>query len=254
MSQALPEVAAVAVVVAVVREVLAVATEAVAVVREVLAVVTEVVAAARDVDPDPRVRRAREDPDPKVDSAAAEARDPRVSRVSNDPDPKVDSAAAEARDPMVSRVNNDPEPRAAEAEDPPELKERKSPLKVRPLLSAPEERELSTMVSTASKARRESNGILLTERTALAEVEVVLRVVLARATGEPLKMRLSKPPLKAPSPRLPLRRSRKRVLPRRRLRLPSRKSRPQLRRTCTLTSSLLLSTLLRRRRLPSRRK
>jgi hypothetical protein len=168
MSQVLPEVAAVAEVVAVAREVLAVATEAVAVVREVLAVATEVatevVAAARDVVPDPRARRVREDPDPKVDSAAAEARDLKVSRVSNAPEPRV-----------------------AEAEDPPELKERKSPLKVRPLLSAPEERELSAMVNTASRARRESSIIPSTERTELEEAEVSLRAVLERATGEPPK-------------------------------------------------------------------
>ena len=190
------------------QEVEEVAVE-VAVAREAAAEATEVVA-ERDVDLDPKDKRAREDPDPKVDSVAAEAKDPKVLRVRSAQDPKVDSAVAEAKDAKVLRVRNaqdqkvdsavaeakDPkvlkvriaqEPKEVEAEDPPELRVKVPLLRVKSKFSAPEERELSAMVNTASRARRESSIIPSTERTELAEAEVSLRAVLERATGEPPK-------------------------------------------------------------------
>jgi hypothetical protein len=270
-SLALPEVAAVAEAAEVAREDLAVATE-------VVVEATEVVAEARDVDPDLKARSTRNvdpdlkarstrnvDPDLKARSTRDVDPDPKVSRVRDvdpdlkarstreDQDLKVVSAEAEVREPRVSRVNIAQEPRVAEAEDP-ELKEKKVQLKVRPPHSNQEERELSATASTALKARRENNTIPSIERTVLAEAEVPLRAVLARATGALLMTKLSKLPLKAPTPRLPLRRGRRTLLSKRRLRLSSKKLRNQLRKTCMLTSSLLLSTLLRRRRQLSRRK
>lgn len=250
------EVAEVAVVAVVATEEATESTEAIEATEatEALAVPLEAVAVVRDVVQDPKVKRVREDPDQRVDSAVAEDRDLKVKRVREDQDPRVDSAVAEVRDPKVLRVNIAQEPRVAEAEDPLELKVRKvPPLKVRML--SPEERELFVRASTALKAKRESNGTHSTERTALEEAEeALLRVVLAEATGEPLRMRSKRPPLKAPSVRrLPLRRRRRRPS-RRRSRPSSRKSENLLRMTSTPTSSLLLSTLLRRRRLPRRRK
>jgi hypothetical protein len=167
------------------QEVEEVAVE-VAVAREAAAEATEVVA-ERDVDLDPKDKRAREDPDPKVDSVAAEAKDPKVLRVRSAQDPKVDSAVAEAKDLKVLKVRIAQEPKEAEAEDPPELRVKVPLLKVKSKFSAPEERELSAMVNTASRARRESSIIPSTERTELAEAEVSLRAVLERATGEPPK-------------------------------------------------------------------
>jgi len=179
----LQEVEEVAVEVAVAREAAAEATEVAEVVTEA---VTEVVA-ERDVDLDPKDKRVREDPDPKVDSAVAEAKDPKVLKVKSALDPKVDSVVAEAKDPKVLKVRIAQEPKEAEAEDPPELREKVPVLKVKSLFSAPEERELSAMVNTASRARRESSIIPSTERTELEEAEVSLRAVLERATGEPPK-------------------------------------------------------------------
>lgn len=167
------------------QEVEEVAVE-VAVAREAAAEATEVVA-ERDVDLDPKDKRVREDPDPKVDSVAAEAKDPKVLRVRSAQDPKVDSAVAEAKDPKVLKVRIAQEPKEAEAEDPPELRVKVPLLKVKSPFSAPEKRELSAMVNTASRARRESNIIPSTERTELEEAEVSLRAVLERATGEPPK-------------------------------------------------------------------
>ena len=167
------------------QEVEEVAVE-VAVAREAAAEATEVVA-ERDVDLDPKDKRVREDPDPKVDSVAAEAKDPKVLRVRSAQDPKVDSAVAEAKDLKVLKVRIAQEPKEAEAEDPPELRVKVPLLKVKSKFSAPEERELSAMVNTASRARRESSIIPSTERTELAEAEVSLRAVLERATGEPPK-------------------------------------------------------------------
>lgn len=167
------------------QEVEEVAVE-VAVAREAAAEATEVVA-ERDVDLDPKDKRVREDPDPKVDSVAAEAKDPKVLRVRSAQDPKVDSAVAEAKDLKVLKVRIAQEPKEAEAEDPPELRVKVPLLKVKSPFSAPEKRELSAMVNTASRARRESNIIPSTERTELEEAEVSLRAVLERATGEPPK-------------------------------------------------------------------
>ncbi len=167
------------------QEVEEVAVE-VAVAREAAAEATEVVA-ERDVDLDPKDKRVREDPDPKVDSVAAEAKDPKVLRVRSAQDPKVDSAVAEAKDPKVLKVRIAQEPKEAEAEDPPELRVKVPLLKVKSPFSAPEKRELSAMVNTASRARRESNIIPSTERTEQEEAEVSLRAVLERATGEPPK-------------------------------------------------------------------
>ena len=164
------------------QEVEEVAVE-VAVAREAAAEATEVVA-ERDVDLDPKDKRVREDPDPKVDSAVAEAKDPKVLKVKSALDPKVDSVVAEAKDPKVLKVRIAQEPKEVEAEDPPELRVKVPLLKVKSKFSAPEERELSAMVNTASRARRESSIIPSTERTELAEAEVSLRAVLVRATGE----------------------------------------------------------------------
>jgi hypothetical protein len=158
-----PEVEEVAVEVAVVTEV---ATEVDAVATEVAVAVTEEVAEVRDVDLDPKVKRVREDPDQKVDSVEAEAKELKVLKVS-----------------IVQ------EQKAAEAEDPPELRVKEPLPKVKSLYSAPEERELSVMVNTASRARRESSTIPLTEKMELAEAEVSLKAVLERATGEPQKKR-----------------------------------------------------------------
>jgi hypothetical protein len=193
----LPEVAEVAVVVEVAREEAEVVKEAAAV---------DVV--AKDVGPDLRVRKAREDPDLKEVSVVAEARDlkvlkvnsalelrvaevrdTKVPKVSSAPDLKVDSVVAEARDRKVLKVNSAPELRVVEAEDPPELKGTVRMLKVRILFSVPERRELSVMVSTASKARRESNSIPSTEKMELEEEGVLPRAAPVRATGAPLKRR-----------------------------------------------------------------
>ena len=62
-------------------------------------------------------------------------------------------------------------------------------LKVRIPFSVPERRELSVMVSTASKARRESNSIPSTEKMELEEEGVLPRAAPVRATGAPLKRR-----------------------------------------------------------------
>jgi len=193
----LPEVAEVAVVVEVAREEAEVVKEAAAV---------DVV--AKDVGPDLRVRKAREDPDLKEVSVVAEARDlkvlkvnsalelrvaevrdTKVPKVSSAPDLKVDSVVAEARDLKVQKVSSAPELRVVEAEDPPELKGTVRMLKVRILFSVPERRELSVMVSTASKARRESNSIPSTEKMELEEEGVLPRAAPVRATGAPLKRR-----------------------------------------------------------------
>ena len=204
-----PEVEEVAVEVAVVTEV---ATEVDAVATEVAVAVTEEVAEVRDVDLDPKVKRVREDPDQKVDSVEAEAKELKVLKVKNAQDqkvdsveaevielkelkvknaqdPKVDSVVAEARELKVLKVSIVQEQKAAEAEDPPELRVKEPLPKVKSLYSAPEERELSVMVNTASRARRESSTIPLTEKMELAEAEVSLKAVLERATGEPQKKR-----------------------------------------------------------------
>jgi hypothetical protein len=193
----LPEVAEVAAVVEVAREEAEVVKEAAAV---------DVV--AKDVGPDLRVRKAREDPDLKEVSVVAEARDlkvlkvnsalelrvaevrdTKVPKVSSAPDLKVDSVVAEARDLKVQKVSSAPELRVVEAEDPPELKGTVRMLKVRIPFSVPERRELSVMVSTASKARRESNSIPSTEKMELEEEGVLPRAAPVRATGAPLKRR-----------------------------------------------------------------
>jgi hypothetical protein len=214
----LPEVAEVAVVVEVAREEAEVVKEAAAV---------DVV--AKDVGPDLRVRKAREDPDLKevsvvaeardlkvlkvnsalelrvaevrdtkvpkvssapdlkVDSVVAEARDRKVLKVNSAPELRVDSVVAEARDLKVQKVSSAPELRVVEAEDPPELKG--TVRMVRIPFSVPERRELSVMVSTASKARRESNSIPSTEKMELEEEGVLPRAAPVRATGAPLKRR-----------------------------------------------------------------
>ena len=184
-----------------------VAREAAAVVTEVAVEATEEVAEERDVDLDLKAKSLREDPDQKVDSVEAEAKELKVPKVKNAQDlrvdsavaevkelkvprvrsvkdPKVDSAVAEAKELKVLKVKIAQEPKVAEAEDPPELRVREPLLKVKSLSSVPEERELSVMVNTASRERRESSIIPSTERTELAEAEVSLRAVLVRATGE----------------------------------------------------------------------
>jgi hypothetical protein len=288
------EVAEVAVEVVVAREEAAAATEVAEVATEVAteAVAERDVdldqkarRAREDLDPkvdsvvaeakDPKVPKVKSAQDPKVDSEEAEAKDMKVPKVKSaqdqkvdsveaeakDPkvmsaqDPKVDSVVAEAKDPKVLKARIAQEPKEAEAEDPPELREKVPELKVMSSkFSAPEERELSAMVSTASRARRESNSIPLTERTEPAEAEVSLKVVLERPTGELLKRKSSRLSKKSQKVRLPLRKRRKSQLPKRKLRLLLRKRESPLRRISTLTNLPLLSTLLRRRRQLSRKK
>ena len=222
-----PEVEEVAVEVAVVTEVAtevdAVATEVAVAVTEEVAEVRDV-----DLDPkvkrvreDPdqkvdsveaeakelKVLKVKNAQDQKVDSVEAEVielKELKVKnahsveaevielkelKVKNAQDPKVDSVVAEARELKVLKVSIVQEQKAAEAEDPPELRVKEPLSKVKSLYSAPEERELSVMVNTASRARRESSTIPLTEKMELAEAEVSLKAVLERATGEPQKKR-----------------------------------------------------------------
>jgi hypothetical protein len=138
---------------------------------------------------DTKVPKVSSAPDLKVDSVVAEARDRKVLKVNSAPELRVDSVVAEARDLKVQKVSSAPELRVVEAEDPPELKGTVRMLKVRIPFSVPERRELSVMVSTASKARRESNSIPSTEKMELEEEGVLPRAAPVRATGAPLKRR-----------------------------------------------------------------
>jgi hypothetical protein len=208
--------------------VVAVVTEVAAVATEVLAVATEVavaVAVARDVVPAPKALAVvTEDPDPKVI------------------DPELRVALAVAREDL----------------DLPELRVAKALLLrvvTRVSSTVRERKETPTMLSTASRVRRESSSIPSTEETALAEAEVSTRVAMVRATGAPSRMRLrllrslprrplSSPLLRSPRPKWLLRR-RKRFL---------RRRESLLRTISTLENSLLLSTWLRRRNQLSRRK
>ena len=211
------EVEEVAVEVAVEKEAAEVATEVVVEAKEVAVEVTEV-AAERDVDLDLKARRVREDLDPKA------------KRV------KADHSVAEARDPKVLRVSSAQELKVAEAEDHPELKVRELELKVKNRFSAQEKRELSVMVSTASKARRESSFIPSIEKTEPEEAEVSLRVELARATGELPMRKSSRLSQRSSKVRLPLRRRKRSPLPKRRLRLSSRRRKSLLKRISMLTN------------------
>ena len=247
------EVEEVAVEVAVEKEAAEVATEVVVEAKEVAVEVTEV-AAERDVDLDLKARRVREDQDPKArrvkaDHSVAEARDQKVLKVNSAQEPKVEEAkelkakkvkadhsVAEARDPKVLRVSSAQELKVAEAEDHPELKVRELELKVRNRFSAQEKRELSVMVSTASKARRESSFIPSIEKTEPEEAEVSLRVELARATGELPMRKSSRLSQRSSKVRLPLRRRKRSPLPKRRLRLSSRRRKSLLKRISMLTN------------------
>jgi hypothetical protein len=224
------------VVAVVVTEVAAVVTEVAVVLTEILAVVAEVrdaVLVLRAI----LVQRAvpavgKEDPGKKVT-------DP--DRRATDPELRVELAV----------VREDP--------DLPELREVKALLLrvVTRVSSTVRERKESREVNTASRVRRESSSIPSTEKTVLEEAEATPRVVMARVTGAPLRMRLRsllRMELRMPPPNsLLLRSPRLRKSLRRRRKLQLRLE--SLLRTISMLRNLLsLSTWLRRRSQLSRRK
>jgi hypothetical protein len=185
----------------------------------VAAAVRDVVLAPRVVSPvDPALRVAldvaREDPDRRV----------------TDQEPKV-ALAAVREDPDL------PESRVARL------------LLLRVVMRASstvrERKETPIMLSTASRVRRESSTIPMTEEMALAEAEVSPRVAMVRATLALFRMRSKlvkkspRRPLSSPlkSPRL------RRLLLRRRKRPPLRRESP-LRTISMPRNSLLLSIRL----------
>lgn len=164
--------------------------------------------------------------------------------------------ARDAPDPRDPRVSKDLELRVAaeEALAPPEETLVRL-LKVTRVSLLPTERRRSTMkVRSTTSLESKEKSTPSTERTALAEAEASPRVVLARATGELFRMKLSRlPPLKVRPP--PLKRLRLRMpqSKRQRLRLPS--PLPLLmRRTNRTRASLPLLSTSQTRRSPSLRR
>ena len=142
----------------------------------------------------------REDPDLKVlkvEKFVSSAQDKKV-RESTVQDPKVRESSAQE-----PKVENSAE-EAAVVPDHPELLQLKVKLKVMRVLLLLKESPRSTSKEepTLTKVREESHITHMTERTEPAEVEVSPREVTARATGEPLLMRLRLLKLLEPKVRL----------------------------------------------------
>jgi hypothetical protein len=207
-----------------------------------------------------RVRSTRDAQESKVRSTR-DAQELRVKPTLDAPDQKVLKATLTAQEPrVVSSVD-------AEEVALRELRVPRARLPKAVTRASPMFRERNTLITTeritTSKVREENNGTRTTERTVPAEAEVPPREATERATGEPplTKLRKLSSPSKVSKVKHQLMPRRLRMLQLRRLR--STKKRREITTTATKSSRRSrmtprhlpsLSTRLRRRSLPLRRR